>query len=298
MTRHLGHAVSLHPISNKHNCRTIMINRTKLKIGEFSKMMQVTVKTLRLYEQKGLLQPDEVDEWTGYRFYSITQMQRLSTIRSLQGMGFSLAEIKEIFDNDLSVPPLEQLEQKIVECERQIHILQGRMQLLLSMRDSRKEINKMEKFSIQTLPSIIVASHREVIKNWQDIGPLCINVIGPEMHRLGCRCPMPGYCFTVEHSKEYKPTDIDIEYCEQVEEMGLDSAIIQFKRLPEVPTALCMTHYGPYERFYESFTELFRYIEEQVYHVVGQHRTVYIDGAWNQKDPEKWLSVIQVPVEK
>jgi DNA-binding transcriptional MerR regulator/effector-binding domain-containing protein len=275
-----------------------MIYRTKLKIGEFSKMMQVTVKTLRLYEQKGLLQPDEVDEWTGYRFYSITQMQRLSTIRSLQGMGFSLAEIKEIFDNDLSVPPLEQLEQKIVECERQIHILQGRMQLLLSMRDSRKEINKMEKFSIQTLPSIIVASHREVIKNWQDIGPLCINVIGPEMHRLGCRCPMPGYCFTVEHSKEYKPTDIDIEYCEQVEEMGLDSAIIQFKRLPEVPTALCMTHYGPYERFYESFTELFRYIEEQGYHVVGQHRTVYIDGAWNQKDPEKWLSVIQVPVEK
>ena len=261
-------------------------------------MMQVTVKTLRLYEQKGLLQPDEVDEWTGYRFYSITQMQRLSTIRSLQGMGFSLAEIKEIFDNDLSVPPLEQLEQKIVECERQIHILQGRMQLLLSMRDSRKEINKMEKFSIQTLPSIIVASHREVIKNWQDIGPLCINVIGPEMHRLGYRCPMPGYCFTVEHSKEYKPTDIDIEYCEQVEEMGLDSAIIQFKRLPEVPTALCMTHYGPYERFYESFTELFRYIEEQGYHVVGQHRTVYIDGAWNQKDPEKWLSVIQVPVEK
>ena len=275
-----------------------MIYRTKLKIGEFSKMMQVTVKTLRLYEQKGLLQPDEVDEWTGYRFYSITQMQRLSTIRSLQGMGFSLAEIKEIFDNDLSVPPLEQLEQKIVECERQIHILQGRMQLLLSMRDSRKEINKMEKFSIQTLPSIIVASHREVIKNWQDIGPLCINVIGPEMHRLGCRCPMPGYCFTVEHSKEYKPTDIDIEYCEQVEEMGLDSAIIQFKRLPEVPTALCMTHYGPYERFYESFTELFRYIEEQGYHVVGQHRTVYIDGVWNQKDPEKWLSVIQVPVEK
>ena len=298
LTRPLGHAVSLHSISNKHNCRTIMIYRTKLKIGEFSKMMQVTVKTLRLYEQKGLLQPDEVDEWTGYRFYSITQMQRLSTIRSLQGMGFSLAEIKEIFDNDLSVPPLEQLEQKIVECERQIHILQGRMQLLLSMRDSRKEINKMEKFSIQTLPSIIVASHREVIKNWQDIGPLCINVIGPEMHRLGCRCPMPGYCFTVEHSKEYKPTDIDIEYCEQVEEMGLDSAIIQFKRLPEVPTALCMTHYGPYERFYESFTELFRYIEEQGYHVVGQHRTVYIDGVWNQKDPEKWLSVIQVPVEK
>ena len=36
--------------------------KTKLKIGEFSKFMQVTVKTLRHYEQKGLLAPDEVDE--------------------------------------------------------------------------------------------------------------------------------------------------------------------------------------------------------------------------------------------
>ena len=76
-----------------------MIYKTKLKIGEFSKLMQVTVKTLRLYEQKGLLQPDEVDEWTGYRYYNISQMQQLSTIRSLQGMGFSLAEIKETVKN-------------------------------------------------------------------------------------------------------------------------------------------------------------------------------------------------------
>jgi len=275
-----------------------MIYRTKLKIGEFSKMMQVTVKTLRLYEQKGLLQPDEVDEWTGYRYYNISQIQRLSSIRSLQGMGFSLAEIKEIFDNNPTVPPLEQLEQKIVDCQRQLHMLQRRLQLLLSLRDSRKEIIKMEKISIQTLPSIIVASHRDVIKNWDALGPLCTDVIGPEMHRLGCRCTMPGYCFTVEHDKEYKSTDIDIEYCEQVEEMGTDSAIIQFKHLPEVSTALCMAHYGPYDRFYESYTELFRYIEEHGYRIVGQHRTSYIDGIWNQKDPEKWLSILQVPVSK
>ena len=275
-----------------------MIYRTKLKIGEFSKMMQVTVKTLRLYEQKGLLQPDEVDEWTGYRYYNISQMQRLSSIRSLQGMGFSLAEIKEIFDNNPTVPPLEQLEQKIVDCQRQLHMLQRRLQLLLSLRDSRKEIIKMEKISIQTLPSIIVASHRDVIKNWDALGPLCTDVIGPEMHRLGCRCTMPGYCFTVEHDKDYKSTDIDIEYCEQVEEMGTDSAIIQFKHLPEVSTALCMAHYGPYDRFYESYTELFRYIEEHGYRIVGQHRTSYVDGIWNQKDPEKWLSILQVPVSK
>ena len=116
------------------------------------------------------------------------------------------------------------------------------------------------------------------------------------MQRLGCKCPPPGYCFTIEHDKEYKPKDIDIEYCEQVEEAGEDSAIITFKRLPAVPTALCMKHMGPYDRFYQSYVELFKYAEEQGYQIAGAPRTCYIDGCWNQEDPEKWLSLIQLPV--
>ena len=45
--------------------------------------MQVTVKTLRHYEQKGLLLPHDVDNLTGYRYYSIDQMQKLKSIREL-----------------------------------------------------------------------------------------------------------------------------------------------------------------------------------------------------------------------
>ena len=116
------------------------------------------------------------------------------------------------------------------------------------------------------------------------------------MQRLGCKCPSPGYCFTIEHNEEYSPTNIDIEYCEQVEEMGQDSAIIQFKTLPAVPTAVCMKHYGPYDRFYQSSTELFKYIDEKGYKITGRPRCSYVDGVWNQEDPEKWLSIIQVPV--
>ena len=274
-----------------------MSKKTRLKIGEFSQLMQVTVKTLRHYEQKGLLAPDEVDEWTGYRYYSIDQMQQLKDIRDLQRLGFTLDEIKDLFNDGSHTPTIRQMTEKIRETEAQLKALIARRNQLLDWRNARKEMKTMEKFSIQSLPEIIVASHREVIPNYAALGPLCVEIIGPEMQRLGCKCPPPGYCFTVEHNKEYTPTDIDIEYCEQVEEMGEDSAIIQFKRLPAVPKALCMKHIGPYERFYESFTEAFRYIEEHGLKPVGQHRTCYIDGAWNQEDPEKWLSVIQIPIE-
>ena len=274
-----------------------MNKKTRLKIGEFSKLMQVTVKTLRHYEQKRLLIPDEVDEWTGYRYYSIEQMQKLQNIRDLQRLGFSLDEIKELCDSYSCTPTISQLTEKIEETEAQLRKLIARRNQLIDWRNARKKMKKMEKFSIQSLPEIIVASHREVLPNYAAIGPMCINKIAPEMQRLGCKCPPPGYCFTVEHDSEYKPTDVDIEYCEQVEEMGEDSAVIQFKRLSAVPKALCMKHVGPYERFYESFTEAFRYIDEHGLKPVGQHRTCYIDGAWNQEDPEKWLSVIQIPIE-
>lgn len=270
----------------------------KLKIGEFSKMMQITVKTLRHYEQLGLLLPDEVDDATGYRYYRLAQMQRLNGILNLKEMGFSLEEIKAIYDDDTHLPTIAQLDEKMGECNRQIMMLTHRLQRLRDLADSRKSITKMDKISIQSLPEIIVASHREVIKSYDVLGELCVNVIGPEMRRLNCRCSPTEYCFTIEHNKEYTPTDIDIEYCEQVEEMGNDSAIIKFKRLPAVDTAICMKHYGPYDRFYQSYTELFEYIEKNGYRIVGAPRACYIDGCWNQEDPEKWLSIIQVPVEK
>lgn len=272
--------------------------KTKLKIGEFSHMMQVTVKTLRHYEQKGLLLPDEVDEWTGYRYYSIEQMQRLKAIRNFQRLGFSLEEIRDLFTDATHVPSFEAISQKISETDEQLKILMQRRKQLLEWRNSRKEIIEMEKFAVQALPEIIVASHREIIPTYEALGPLCVNVIGPEMQRLGCKCPPPGYCFTIEHNQEYRPTEIDIEYCEQVEEMGEDSSVVQFKKLEAVPTAVCMKHYGPYDRFYESYTELFRYIAAQGYEMVGQPRCCYVDGVWNQDDPEKWLSIIQVPVRR
>ena len=54
----------------------------------------------------------------------------------------------------------------------------------------------------------------------------------------------------MDHTKGYKNSDIDIEYCEQVEQVSQESCIIQFKHLPAVSKALCMNHYGPYDRFY------------------------------------------------
>ena len=269
----------------------------RLKIGEFSRLCRVTVRTLRHYEEIDLLVPEIVDRDTGYRYYSVDQFQKMQGILSLKGMGFSLEEIRDLYEDETHVPSVEALEEKIRVCEDELRQLKARKAQLKAMVASQKKLKKMEKITIERLPAIIVASHRATITSYDDLGRLCWEVIGPEMARLGCECPEPGYCYTIEHGG-YKPKDIDIEYCEKVSAKGNDSALIKFKDIPEAPTAICMKVYGPYDRLNQNLIDLLAWMEKEGWKVTDAPRFVYVDGAWNQEDPEKWLTIIQVPVEK
>ena len=73
-----------------------------LKIGDFSKISQVSVKTLRYYDEVGLLRPVEVDPFTGYRYYSAGQLPRLHRVLALKDLGFSLEQISRLLDDELS----------------------------------------------------------------------------------------------------------------------------------------------------------------------------------------------------
>ena len=69
------------------------------RIGEFSYLCECTIKTLRHYEKMGILIPKEVDDFTGYRYYSEEQVSTYRNIKTLQEAGFTLKEIKNIIDN-------------------------------------------------------------------------------------------------------------------------------------------------------------------------------------------------------
>jgi DNA-binding transcriptional MerR regulator len=69
-----------------------------LQIGEAADRLELTQRTLRYYEEKGLLEPPTRMEG-GFRLYSAEDMDRLARIRELKSLlGFSLAEIKEMLD--------------------------------------------------------------------------------------------------------------------------------------------------------------------------------------------------------
>ena len=59
-----------------------------LKIGEFSKLSRVSIRMLRHYDELGLLTPETIDPYTGYRYYSASQLVRMNRITALRAMGF------------------------------------------------------------------------------------------------------------------------------------------------------------------------------------------------------------------
>lgn len=64
------------------------------RIGEFAQLSGVSTKTLRHYEQVGLLRPAAVDARTRYRRYAAAQLRDLAWILALRDLGLSLAEIR------------------------------------------------------------------------------------------------------------------------------------------------------------------------------------------------------------
>ena len=89
------------------------MGKNKLKIGEFSRLGRVTVRALRHYEEIDLLTPEIVDRDTGYRYYSVGQLQKVFSITKLKSMGYSLEEIRDLWDDDQHFPTVESLEEKI-----------------------------------------------------------------------------------------------------------------------------------------------------------------------------------------
>jgi len=68
----------------------------RIPIGKMAKLHCVSEKTLRLYQEEGLLEPSEIDPDTGYRYYSLDQSSQLDMITQLKAIGMSLKEISDI----------------------------------------------------------------------------------------------------------------------------------------------------------------------------------------------------------
>ena len=277
-------------MNEKHEAFAEKTTPQLYKIGMFAQMNHITIKTLRFYEEQGLLLPAYVDGENGYRYYTMNQMADIQRITALKQAGFTLDDIKLINQGADTAYLLSTkkaaLLKKIAELTSQIAVIDGYLSGPAGTLDAP--------VLIRTIPAVTVASMKKRIDSYDELFSL-MPEMGAEMERLGCRCALPEYCFTHYLEPGFRDEHILIETCEAVTEKKEDSALVKFRELPEI-TAACIFHKGSYNSFPETYAAILRFIEENGYEICGNIRENYIDGIWNKDREEDWLSEIQIPV--
>ena len=126
-------------------------NVKRFKIGEVARKSGVPVKTIRYYEEIGLLVPTVQRSETGYRLFDVKVLNRLAFIKRSQSLGLSLSEIKEILAlHDRGQLPCGEVKQllneKLAAIAQQIEALEtlrSELQGLLSGWQDRPSTDKI-----------------------------------------------------------------------------------------------------------------------------------------------------------
>lgn len=121
-----------------------MESREFYRIGEFSKLSELSVRTLRYYDEIGLLNPDIIDNFTGYRYYTDKNLYEAYVINILKGVNFSLEEII-MYKNNLTE---EVFDNKINEIDSEIQVLEEKKERLLSMKEDVHEHRDVKVLSL------------------------------------------------------------------------------------------------------------------------------------------------------
>jgi DNA-binding transcriptional MerR regulator len=157
-------------------------------IGEFARHGRISVRMLRHYDAVGVLVPAMVDPVTGYRFYQAGQLSRLNRIIALKDLGFSLRQVHQILDEELSAAELRgMLKLRQAELAAQIEADTARMSRIEArlLAIEREENLPGDGIVVRPVPAVRVAELTGTAASYE---PAAITpVIGPLYDDLFCR---------------------------------------------------------------------------------------------------------------
>jgi DNA-binding transcriptional MerR regulator len=265
------------------------------KIGEFSALTHISVKTLRYYDETGLLCPAHVDRWTGYRYYSAQQLPRLHRILALKDLGFSLEQIGKALHGNITLQELRgMVTLRRAEQENRVREEQERLARLETL------IKFMEQESTMSLDVVIkevepqwVVSVRETIANYPAVGALYPKVMG----QVGNPGDL-GLPIAIWHDMEHKERDVDGEAGFLLKQPLAAHGTTNMYEMGGATVASYM-HHGAFNRLTEAYQNVLRWVEDNHYRIAGPFRELYHYCATPvSQDDESYVTEIQVPVEK
>ena len=263
-----------------------------LKIGEFSKIAQVSVKTLRYYDQLGLIKPAHIDRFSGYRYYSLEQLPQLFRILVLKDLDFSLEQIQGLLRQGLPGETLHvMLANKAAELRQRVTSEQARLYRVENHLNQLARSSSDQTFPVvlKSAPDYLIASVRDrlpsidVLPVWQSVQ---LNAVHSQLEKGALFSKGPD--LLIYHQDEFREVDLDVEVgtiiCEagRDAEKGLKDGTIQTRILPgakEIATTIHTDRVGPPSEVYAS---LARWTQSNGFRPIGPWREL----THQQHDPK------------
>jgi DNA-binding transcriptional MerR regulator len=223
-------------------------------IGELSRMTGITVKALRLYQERGLLRPTRVDDRSGYRYYAAPDVDRARLIRVLRDLQLSLDEIRSVLDRlDDAAPLADALARARARLAGEVASGQRALQALEALvqhdEQARAYLRAPPPVVLRELPGQLAAAVRAR-------GQYCDgNQVFPRLlAAVGNAAAGPPFC--LYHEAEHRETDADISWCVPVVHPPPPAAGLVVEPLPPVQAAT-IVHTGPWDSVGLSWARLF-----------------------------------------
>lgn len=271
------------------------MNHMLLRIGEFARLADLPVKTIRYYSDIGLVPPADVDHQTGYRRYGLDQLERVRRVKALKDLGLSLDEVGSILNDGLSDDQFRSLlESRIVELtERSDTVRQQLERAKAHLHQLNRRLEQtMADVTVKTTEPITIAFVRDRIGGTSEIPTLFPRLFDGVDYTAGV-----GPTGNIYHFFADDGSDIDLEAVIPVPEGHRTTGETNTRTIPATLVA-SLIHHGAFNRLHEAHGALLEWVAANGYRVSGP------SYEWNlvctepvTQDNESYVTEVQVEVE-
>ena len=257
-----------------------------IKIGDFSKLAHVSIKTLHHYDDLGLLKPFHVDRFSGYRYYEIGQLSRLNRILALKDLGLSLDQVTELLREDLSTAEMRgMLRMQQMELSTRVEEEQGR---LLRVENRLRQLETEgcpphSEIAVKDVPAQTALVAQSVAASEEALQPARASLqtlLQNAMETARLKQVTPW--FALFDDLPYRETDLELTLA-----VGVDlrkgqragdwqNTPVHLQELPAEPAMASVIHIGDQVTLPQAYASLYTWTQSNGYQPAGSYRELYL----------------------
>ena len=263
-----------------------------VSVGQFATMTHLSVKTLRHYHDVGLLEPARVDEWTGYRYYSLDQLPAAQLIRRLRDLKMPIPDVRSVLlasdpneRNVLISSHMDRLETELAETRAAVNSLR----VLLDTARTRAPITRRHVPAFTAISIAGTIDPGEVATWWASALAELRTVA--KNHDLRSTGPAGGVFDEALYQQERAGAMVYLPISGAIG----DSGRMRSMQIPEAELVIT-THYGSAADIDLAYADLGSYLAEHHMEVAKQIREHYLCDQSDTPDEARWETEIAWPI--